>query len=389
MPKVCPSWRDSVAKLSRIAHEGEKSALICARMASKPPKSLDGVPFDRRSYPARGLLAVQKTMTVSAIRTEARNGEAGLHYVQPTAAIRRAAGSGLGPSGDFLGMFEQRLRPTEETVASVPYVVKRGDTLWGLCRERLRQDGLEPSPQEVLRAVERVARANQLDDPDLIRIGQQLDLSSAVPALLPLSPLSQEKTTGPRNAASINFALDGVGGTARPVRESVPVFVQPAAGREQSEGLTTHELPLARSPWSRLVRTRPVRLTSEFGMRNDPFTGEPQHHDGIDLAAPRGTEIYPWNEGRVVFSGWEGAYGRMVALRHPDGTETRYGHVQQNLVRVGDWVSRDRPIAFVGSTGRSTASHLHFEIRVNGRPVNPIPLLAPQTLQLAQVPNAS
>ena len=130
------------------------------------------------------------------------------------------------------------------------------------------------------------------------------------------------------------------------------------------------------SPWKSLLEDGPMRLTSGFGMRKDPFTGFPEHHNGIDIAAPIGTRVYPLKPGRVAFSGWDGGYGRTVVIQHADGTETRYGHTSKNLVqgrRTECGVSS--PIALVGSTGRSTGPHLHFEYRENGRPVDPIPIL--------------
>lgn len=119
-------------------------------------------------------------------------------------------------------------------------------------------------------------------------------------------------------------------------------------------------------------------------MRADPFTGLPEHHDGIDIAAPTGTEIYPYKAGQVVAAGWQPGYGRSVILRHRDGTETVYGHASKLLVRPGDLVTANDPIGQVGSTGRATGPHLHFEVRVEGQAVDPTPFLSNDTLQLAQ-----
>jgi murein DD-endopeptidase MepM/ murein hydrolase activator NlpD len=138
------------------------------------------------------------------------------------------------------------------------------------------------------------------------------------------------------------------------------------------------------TPWSGLLNASNARLSSGFGMRKDPFTGRPQHHNGIDVAAPMGTKIYPYASGTVIRAGWNGGYGRMVTIRHDDGTETRYGHTSKNLVEVGDKVTLGEPIAEVGSTGRSTGPHLHFEMRRNGKPVDPVPYLSGPRLSVAQ-----
>jgi len=118
------------------------------------------------------------------------------------------------------------------------------------------------------------------------------------------------------------------------------------------------------------------RVSSEFGWRRDPFTEEQRFHKGLDLAAPRGTPILSSAEGTVVFSGWQGGHGNTVVIRHPDGHETRYSHNAQNLVQEGDRVGQGEMIARVGSTGRSTGPHLHFEVTKGGVAVDPTDLLA-------------
>lgn len=127
-------------------------------------------------------------------------------------------------------------------------------------------------------------------------------------------------------------------------------------------------------PWSRPLHD-PARITSGFGMRRDPFTGRPAFHKGVDLAAKPGTHIYPIADGVVKFSGWQGGYGRVVIVEHADGLESVYAHNSDNLVTPGQTVRADMPIAKVGSTGRSTGPHLHFEVRRDGRAVDPMPHL--------------
>ena len=119
-------------------------------------------------------------------------------------------------------------------------------------------------------------------------------------------------------------------------------------------------------------------------MRKDPFTGRPAFHSGVDLAVATGTRIYPFKSGEVVFSGRKGGYGNVVIVRHADGTETRYGHNSKNLVTVGQRVGTHTPLGEVGSTGRSTGPHLHFEVRRHGRPVDPMSVLGLESIQIAQ-----
>ncbi|MGC6492488.1 MAG: peptidoglycan DD-metalloendopeptidase family protein [Myxococcota bacterium] len=114
-----------------------------------------------------------------------------------------------------------------------------------------------------------------------------------------------------------------------------------------------------------------ARTTSHFGHRSDPLSGEHKHHHGLDLAAPRGTPIRAAMGGEVIRSSKAGGYGNLVEVRHADGSTTRYAHCDRLDVRVGDKVSAGEQIATVGSTGRSTGPHLHFEVRVDGKAVDP------------------
>jgi murein DD-endopeptidase MepM/ murein hydrolase activator NlpD len=112
-------------------------------------------------------------------------------------------------------------------------------------------------------------------------------------------------------------------------------------------------------------------ITSRFGWRQDPFTGEARFHRGVDLRAAYGTEVPAAAAGTVVYAGERGTYGTLVAVRDASGVETRYAHLSAALVRTGDAVAAGMPIGRVGSTGRSAAPHLHFEVLVNGERVDP------------------
>ncbi len=114
------------------------------------------------------------------------------------------------------------------------------------------------------------------------------------------------------------------------------------------------------------------RITSIFGKRKDPFTGDLREHDGIDIAGAEGSPIRPATGGKVTFAGDRGGYGNCVVVAHPDGSESRYAHCKELKVNVGDTVDTSTELATIGSTGRSTGPHLHFEVRKDGRPVDPI-----------------
>ncbi len=114
------------------------------------------------------------------------------------------------------------------------------------------------------------------------------------------------------------------------------------------------------------------KISSPFGWRKDPVRGGRDFHTGLDVRAPRGRQIVASRAGRVVHSGWMGGYGKTIVISHPGGMTTLYAHCSSLLVKVGTNVKRGQRIASVGSTGRSTGNHVHFEVRKNGSPMNPL-----------------
>jgi murein DD-endopeptidase MepM/ murein hydrolase activator NlpD len=117
-------------------------------------------------------------------------------------------------------------------------------------------------------------------------------------------------------------------------------------------------------------------FTSAFGVRSDPFRGSAAMHPGIDLAGAVGTPIYATADGTVLRSGWNsGGYGNLIEVNHGRGITTRFGHLSSILVSPGEHITRGQVIGRMGSTGRSTGSHLHYEVRIDGRAVNPIPFM--------------
>lgn len=321
-----------------------------------------------------------------------------------------------------------------------PHEVKSGESLWRICADALRENGAKPNKSDINAAVQRVTAANNLKNANVLSVGQRLDISTAlgarasaapsapvksepVPPLVPnpqpiLRPhiVKNQGSTEP-SPARPNFAAlapqrgDAMGGpltTRRPLFQRLSnarpmmhnhVLENPSKTGSGDAGkpvdLTTLmqsilepgsvklETETPAGPWSKLLGGA-GRFTSGYGLRSDPFSGKPQFHQGIDIAAAAGTEIFPYMPGTVKSAGWDAGHGYNVVVQHPNGIETVYAHASETLVKAGDVVMKDTPIAKVGSTGRSTGPHLHFEVRQNDKSIDPMPFIKQDSLDIAK-----
>lgn len=161
------------------------------------------------------------------------------------------------------------------------------------------------------------------------------------------------------------ITLSAAGGTLSPEEVRANTILQ---GLDQ---MNLYRLAAAKSPFAMPVRGN-FRFTSGFGYRRDPKGAGTRMHEGADFAGATGTPIHATADGVVTHAGWEGGYGRMVTIRHDFGIETRYAHLSQIRVEKGQRVSRGDRIGDMGSSGRSTGTHLHYEVRIGGDPVNPM-----------------
>ena len=140
----------------------------------------------------------------------------------------------------------------------------------------------------------------------------------------------------------------------------------------QMDQLNLYRIAAQQAPFATPVNLGVVRQTSVYGYRRDPKTGGRRLHKGSDFAGRTGTDIFATADGVVTHAGWQSGYGKLVIIRHAFGIETRYAHNSNIRVKVGQRVSRGDHISDMGNTGRSTGTHLHYEVRVNGNPVNPM-----------------
>lgn len=125
------------------------------------------------------------------------------------------------------------------------------------------------------------------------------------------------------------------------------------------------------------------KINNEFGFRRNPFGGRSyEFHPGMDIDGERGESVLAPASGKVIKAGWTGGYGNMIEVDHGNGLTTRYGHLSKIDVSIGDTVTRGQLIGFIGSTGRSTGPHLHYELRLNDKSVNPRHVLPPESPEL-------
>ena len=126
-----------------------------------------------------------------------------------------------------------------------------------------------------------------------------------------------------------------------------------------------------------------LHFTSNFGIRSDPFQHTARMHAGVDIPGAIGTPIYATADGTIATAHRQGGYGNLVEVDHGKGIATRYGHLSSIVVQEGSHVVRGQLIGLMGSTGRSTGSHLHYEVRIDGHAVNPVPFLTTADYWLA------
>jgi murein DD-endopeptidase MepM/ murein hydrolase activator NlpD len=175
----------------------------------------------------------------------------------------------------------------------------------------------------------------------------------------------------------VRATYSGQGGPLMPITMSSRGEEPDAMSYRANEVLATldelnlHRIAAEQLPFSMPVRSN-FRLTSGFGYRRDPINGGRRLHAGTDFAGPRGTPIHAGGDGTVIFAGRQSGYGLMVEIQHPFGITTRYAHMSRLRVSEGERVSRGDRIGDMGNTGRSTGTHLHYEVRRSGDPVNPM-----------------
>ncbi|NLV82367.1 MAG: peptidoglycan DD-metalloendopeptidase family protein [Synergistaceae bacterium] len=259
-----------------------------------------------------------------------------------------------------------------KTLSIIHYLVKEGDSLWTIANKFDLK-------------VDTIVGSNKLSDINILKIGSQLRIPNQDGVFVKID----------KNINMAEFA-DKYGSTrdavyfANKLNEKSKISIGQEIflpGGAIASNKDEQQKVKKRPGISRMAKTRatttaqrigwPVfgRISSSFGWRRSPFGKRRRFHTGIDIRAPRGRNIVAASNGRVVHSGWMGGYGKTIVIAHPSGISTLYGHCSSLVVCNGTTVRKGQLIARVGSTGRSTGNHLHFEVRRGGSPVNPMSYL--------------
>ncbi|MDR3253960.1 MAG: LysM peptidoglycan-binding domain-containing M23 family metallopeptidase [Synergistaceae bacterium] len=243
------------------------------------------------------------------------------------------------------------------------YVIKNGDTLWNVANA-FNLD------------VNSLFGSNKISGNDILKVGNTIRIPNQDGIFVKIKPgqtvsaLAKEYGIYMEAILSSNALKEGAaltqGAEIFLPGAKVAAFVESAGGRR-----TVVQEPARRGFGWPVVG----KISSPFGRRRDPVRGGRDFHTGLDIRAPRGRQIVAAAAGKIVHSGWMGGYGRTIVISHSGNTTTLYGHCSKLLVPVGKTVKRGDRIALVGSTGRSTGNHLHFEVRKGGTPMNPLKVL--------------
>jgi len=194
----------------------------------------------------------------------------------------------------------------------------------------------------------------------------------------PLDAMFREVGMSPEDLLdAVRMGYSGQGGPLTPIAMSTsggalaPEELRANAILAGLDRMNMYRIAAFKLPFAMPVKGN-FRWTSGFGYRRDPKGYGSRLHEGTDMAGAHGMPIYATADGVVTHAGWDGGYGRLVKIRHDFGVETRYAHLSQVRVEVGQRVSRGDRIGDMGNTGRSTGTHLHYEVRLNGTAVNPM-----------------
>ncbi|WP_136645474.1 M23 family metallopeptidase [Tabrizicola sp. YIM 78059] len=310
---------------------------------------------DRRRELETGIDAIQETLR----RTIKERDEARAEAERATLALNEQHGGAT------------EIGRIRDAVATLEFLV---NALGLTAEERDEMLAAADAAREEARLIAEEKRAlEQRNDLIFSRLEEAVTVS-----MEPLNRMFREAGMSPEDLLkTIRRGYSGQGGPLTPISMSTsgavptPEELRANAILDGLDEMNMYRIAAFKLPFAIPVKDR-FRWTSGFGYRRDPKGAGTRMHEGTDMAGAYGTPIYATADGVVVHAGWDNGYGRLVTIRHDFGVETRYAHLSQIRVEVGQRVSRGDRIGDMGNSGRSTGTHLHYEVRLNGSPVNPM-----------------
>ena len=257
-----------------------------------------------------------------------------------------------------------------DTLATLEFVTSSLD---GTAKERDRMQGVADKEAERVAAI---AKEKQDLETRNAAIFTQLEDALTV-SVEPLEKMFKEAGLDPDDLLNaVRKGYSGQGGPLSPIALSTKGAPTPDELRANAilaglDQMNLYRLAAFKAPFDMPLKDN-FRWTSGFGMRQDPKGWGTRMHAGSDMAGAYGTPVYATADGVVIHAGWANGYGRLIKIKHAFGIETRYGHLAQIRVEVGQKISRGDRIGDMGNSGRSTGTHLHYEVRIGGNAVNPM-----------------
>lgn len=342
---------DRDLRAEEAARAQERFNLALAQVASMQARLLASE--DRRRELETGIDVIQNTLRRTIDERDQARAE--LDSVK----LAAAPGSGRTEAGR-----------AEDNVATLEFLASSLD---GTAKERDRMQGAATKAAERAEAIALEKRELELRNNAIFtKLEEALTVS-----VEPLEKMFREAGMNPDDLLkSVRKGYSGQGGPLSPLVLSTKgaASVEEARANAILAGLdqmNLYRLAAFKAPFDNPLKT-PYRFTSGFGSRQDPKGWGTRMHAGTDFAASYGTPIYSTADGVVTHAGWSSGYGRLIKIQHAFGIETRYGHLAQIRVSVGQKVSRGERIGDMGNSGRSTGTHLHYEVRIGGNAVNPM-----------------
>lgn len=310
---------------------------------------------DRRRELETGIDAIQDTLRRTIVERDEARGEAD----RVTLALNEQSGGAT------------EMGRARDTVATLEYLT----LALGLTAEERDQnlDAAEAAREETETIAAEKRMVEQRNDLIFAKLEEAVTIS-----MEPLNNMFREAGMSPDDL--LDAVRDGYSGQGGPL---TPISLSTSGGVLSPEELRANgilsgldRMNMYRMAAFKLPFAMPVkdsfRWTSGFGYRRDPKGAGTRMHEGTDMAAAYGTPIYSTADGVITHAGWDSGYGRLVKIRHDFGVETRYAHLSHIRVEVGQRVSRGERIGDMGNSGRSTGTHLHYEVRLDGTAVNPM-----------------